>query len=305
MRGACLSDLITFIHSFRSQGTRRELKIQDKTNICLSETTVLTHRALPPTNLSSRGSPSRKRVPAVYAIVSFFYLSSDIVENATNMRLAGWEREKERRKERGQRERETSRRYEKPPPLGIELWLPARSKSDSAPSLSEYNCIYLDSPDWIIGERGERETLSSDPPSIERELKHFAMSWVYSTFRRFGPFCYLSLSSYPLRNAFFSIVSSRLRSSFSTALFYVPLIDGIWRIFCVLELRSHILVFGYFPSCISLSLLSTPSLPTFLSYHGKKKITFVSALVNLSAEITEFIFQKANDNTGLKSPWVM
>lgn len=25
-----------------------------------------------------------------------------------------------------------------------------RGKSDSAPSLSEYNCIYLDSPDWII-----------------------------------------------------------------------------------------------------------------------------------------------------------
>lgn len=130
----------------------------------------------------------------------------------------------ERKKEGKGTETETSRRYEKPPPLGIELWLPARlrSKSDSAPSLSEYNCIYLDSPDWIIGEWGERETLSSDPPSIERELKHFAMR-VYSTSRRFGPFCYLSLSSYPLRNAFSSIVSSRLRFSFSTALSYVTL----------------------------------------------------------------------------------
>lgn len=161
---------------------------------------------LPPYTRSSRSSISP--------------LTSSKMRRACGCERVGDERKKEGRK--GDRERETSRRYEKPPPLGIELWLPARlrSKNDSAPSLSEYNCIYLDSPDWIIeaSEESERDALS-DPPSIERELKHFAMR-VYSTFRRFGPFCYLSLSSYPLRNAFPSIVPSRLRFSFSTALDY-------------------------------------------------------------------------------------
>lgn len=116
--------------------------------------------------------------PTVYAIVSF-YLSSDIVENATNTRLAGWGNE---RKKEGKGAERRSRRYEKPPPPGIELWLPARlrSKSDSAPSLSEYNCIYLDSPDWIIGERGERETLLRILPTIEHELKHFASQWEFT-----------------------------------------------------------------------------------------------------------------------------
>lgn len=128
---------------------------------------------------------------------------------------------KERKKEgeRELRDVETIRETTAPGNWTLVTRTRLRGKSDSAPSLSEYNCIYLDSPDWIIivnekPRERERETLSSDTPSIERELKHFRFPMrVYSTFRRFSLFCYLSLSPYPLKNAkriLHSAVSSRL-----------------------------------------------------------------------------------------------
>lgn len=181
----------------------------------------------------------------------------------------GWETNGGRKKE-GRRTEETTRRYEKPPPLGIELWLPARlrGKSDSAPSLSEYNCIYLDSPDWIIGERGERETCSLSSDLLPRSSASSNISlpqWKFTQLS--GDSVSFVISPFllsPLRdakNAFFTVTSRAYVSFFHRTRLTLSVYPIIAFDRKILTENPHINIQQF--SAISLYRLTTNLFSTF------------------------------------------
>lgn len=156
----------------------------------------------------------------------------------------------------------------------------------------------------------ERRALS-DPPSIEREhfdilsnesllnfpaIQSLLLSLtVFLSFKkgetpqtRFSLRCILAPS-------FLSFYLTILRNIY----FIRSIEDGIWskNFVCVMENSTY-----RYPIFSGLRFAFFASNAFVLS---REKTIFVSVLVNLSVKIIEFIFQKVNDNTGLKSPWVM